>query len=85
MLGVNTAHIRILTTTFISTSEPENLKSVLASDFRSYSLGDARKSFMRPVFGEGIFTTDGKEWVLFPAFSILLPYFQFLFASIFQS
>ena len=65
LLGVNTAQISILTMKFVATVEPENLKCVLSSDFRSYSLGDKRKALMRPVLGEGIFTTDGKEWVLF--------------------
>ena len=66
LVGWNTAQIRILTDTVVATIEPENLKCLLASDFRSYSLTDARKKLMRPFLGEGIFTTDGKEWVLFP-------------------
>lgn len=61
LLGFNTARISILTRTFVATVEPENLKCVLASDFRSYSLGDERKMLMRPLLGEGIFTTDGRE------------------------
>lgn len=60
-LGFNTVQISILTRTFVATIEPENLKCVLASDFRSYSLGDERKKMMRPLLGEGIFTTDGTE------------------------
>lgn len=63
-LGVNTASINIMTKTFITTIEPENLKSILASDFQSYSLGEGRKRLLVPVLGEGIFTMDGKEWVL---------------------
>lgn len=68
ILGVNTAHIMILTRTFVATTEPENLKCVLASDFRSYSLATGRKEWLRPFLGKGIFTTDGKEWVLFSSF-----------------
>ena len=64
LLGVHTAHINILTSTFIATVEPENLKYVLANDFQSYSLGKQRKQLLRPLFGDGIFTTDGDEWVL---------------------
>ena len=63
-LGVRTGQIKILTRTFVSTVEPENLKSVLANDFRSYNLGKERKELLRPLFGDGIFTTDGDEWVL---------------------
>ena len=69
-LGVTTAQLSVLHMTFVSTLEPENLKCVLSSDFQSYSLGDNRKKLMRPVLGDGIFTTDGKEWVLF--FGLLL-------------
>ena len=61
LLGVNTAHITILSMTFVVTIEPENLKCVLASDFRNYSLGDLRKKMLKPFLGEGIFTTDGEE------------------------
>ena len=69
ILGVNTAHIMILTRTFVATVEPENVKCVLAGDFRSYSLATDRKMLLRPFLGEGIFTTDGKEWVFFFFFS----------------
>ena len=76
VLGVNTAEINILTRTFIATIEPENLKCVLASDFRSYSLGDERKQSMRPVLGKGIFTTDGKEWVVFSSSNKSFPWLR---------
>ena len=46
----------------IATIEPENIKSVLSTDFKSYSLGDNRKRLMTPLLGEGIFTTDGAAW-----------------------
>lgn len=68
LLAAHTVRMSVLTMTVVATVEPENLKCVLASDFGSYSLGDGRKKLMRPVFGEGIFTTDGKEWVLFSLF-----------------
>ena len=64
LLGVKTAHIDILTRRFVATLEPENLKCVLASDFRNYSLSKERKQLLRPLLGNGIFTTDGDEWVL---------------------
>ena len=63
-LGVKTAHIDILTRRFVATIEPENLKCVLASDFRNYSLSKERKKLLRPLLGDGIFTMDGDEWVL---------------------
>ena len=64
LLGVKTAHIDILTRSFINTIEPENLKCVLASDFRNYSLAKERKKLLSLFLGDGIFTTDGDEWVL---------------------
>ena len=76
-LGVKTAQMSILRMTYVATVEPENLKCVLSTDFRNYSLGDMRKKLMRPVLGEGIFTTDGKEWV--PLLSILLIPFPCLY------
>ena len=73
LLGVKTAHIDILTRRFVATIEPENLKCVLASDFRNYSLSKERKQLLGPLLGDGIFTTDGEEWVLF--FFSLRPWF----------
>lgn len=64
-LGVRTGQVRVLTRTFVSTVEPENLKSVLAGDFASWGLGGVRKGLLRPLFGEGIFTTDGVEYGVF--------------------
>lgn len=46
----------------ISTTEPENLKSILATDFKSFELSQGRKQFLIPFLGEGIFTTDGPAW-----------------------
>ena len=79
ILGVKTAQISILRMRIVATVEPENLKCVLSTDFRSYSLGDNRKKLMRPVLGEGIFTTDGKEWV---PFCFLLIFFPCLYWSL---
>ncbi|KAL8709380.1 MAG: hypothetical protein Q9220_005874 [cf. Caloplaca sp. 1 TL-2023] len=42
--------------------EPENMKSVLATGFNSYSVGADRKKGLRPFLGNGIFTTDGAAW-----------------------
>lgn len=45
----------------ISTSEPENIKAILATKFEDYSLG-FRLAALGPILGKGIFTTDSKEW-----------------------
>lgn len=47
---------------FFFTIEPENIKSILATDFKSYSVGKERKKALRPILGDGIFTTDGSAW-----------------------
>ena len=44
------------------TMEPENIKSILATDFKSYRLGEEREKSLRPILGDGIFTSDGAQW-----------------------
>lgn len=46
----------------INTAEPENIKAILATQFKEFELPPRRKVAFRPTFGHGIFTTDGKEW-----------------------
>jgi cytochrome P450 len=46
----------------VTTCEPENLKTVLALNFSDYNLHQLRKKGLDPIFGKGIFTTDGAEW-----------------------
>jgi cytochrome P450 len=46
----------------ISTIEPENIKTILATKFQDYSLGNRRKEVFLPVFGHGIFANDGAAW-----------------------
>ena len=45
----------------INTSEPENIKTILATNFEHYSLG-FRLAASGPFLGKGIFTSDSKEW-----------------------
>ena len=45
----------------INTSEPENIKAILATNFEDYSLG-FRLAALGPLLGKGIFTSDSKEW-----------------------
>ncbi|GAB7349248.1 hypothetical protein MBLNU459_g8405t2 [Dothideomycetes sp. NU459] len=42
--------------------EPENLKTVMALDFKKWGLGKRRIVCFRPLLGQGIFTTNGSEW-----------------------
>lgn len=60
--GIKTLQTRRLLTNNFATIEPENVKSVLATDFQSYSLGQTRRDVFIPLFGHGIFDTDGAAW-----------------------
>ncbi|KAI6294406.1 hypothetical protein MCOR29_008988 [Pyricularia oryzae] len=46
---------------YINTIDPENIKTVLATRFRDFSLAE-RVEIMGPLLGRGIFVTDGDEW-----------------------
>jgi hypothetical protein len=59
--GVNTWSASILGRTFYNTIEPENVKAVLATNFKDFGLGDREGPF-GPLLGRGIFTSDGAHW-----------------------
>ncbi|KAI4253853.1 MAG: hypothetical protein LQ352_003437 [Teloschistes flavicans] len=61
-VGRTTFASRFLWMRMIFTCEPENIKAILATDFTSYGVGEARSKRLRPIFGDGIFTTDGAAW-----------------------
>ena len=44
------------------TIEPENVKTMLATKFKDFSLGKGRKELFIPLLGHGIFDTDGPAW-----------------------
>ncbi|PMD60119.1 cytochrome P450 alkane hydroxylase-like protein [Hyaloscypha bicolor E] len=46
----------------IHTIEPSNIKQVLATGFQDFKLSSFRVDAMVPLFGRGIFTTDGRRW-----------------------
>lgn len=52
---------RIFTRNLISTTEPENLKAMLATQFKDFCLGNRHEEFF-PLLGDGIFTLDGAGW-----------------------
>lgn len=58
----NTFHSKILFTDIWSTIEPDNLKTIMALNFRDWELGERRKDAFLPLLGHGIFTTDGPAW-----------------------
>jgi cytochrome P450 len=57
----NTFLNRMITMPIISTSEPENVKTILSLKFKDYSFGD-RKAGFDPLLGHGIFNADGERW-----------------------
>lgn len=52
----------ILGSTLYSTTEPEILKTIMATKFKDWNLPDRRKTAFQPLLGHGIFTTDGAAW-----------------------
>ncbi|KAL2047698.1 hypothetical protein N7G274_000740 [Stereocaulon virgatum] len=60
--GQATMHQKVLSTDMIQTIEPENLKTMLALNFKDWSLGRRRIDAFLPLLGHGIFTTDGAAW-----------------------
>ncbi|KAL7275112.1 Protein kinase alk2 [Rhizina undulata] len=58
----NTWKMTYLGTDVIGTIEPENLKAILATSFKDFSLGKFRHDNFLPFLGEGIFTLDGSGW-----------------------
>ncbi|KAF6221995.1 hypothetical protein HO133_001963 [Letharia lupina] len=58
----NNTHMKFIFTDLMQTNEPENIKTILALDFKSWGLGKRRKDAFVPLLGHGIFTTDGAAW-----------------------
>lgn len=52
-IGSYTWSTMLLGTRFINTAEPENLKAIMATDFKKWGLGWQRKKVFRPLLGEG--------------------------------
>ncbi|KAL8865833.1 MAG: hypothetical protein Q9174_006669 [Haloplaca sp. 1 TL-2023] len=61
-LDCHTHFSKFLGVRMITTMEPDNIKAVLATDFKSYSVGEDRKKSLRPILGDGIFNSDGAAW-----------------------
>jgi hypothetical protein len=47
--------------TFWVTREPENVKAILATNFKDFGIGQRFRS-MGALLGQGIFTSDGALW-----------------------
>lgn len=46
----------------MATIDPENIKAILATSFKDFDLGPARRESFFPLLGDGIFTLDGAGW-----------------------
>ncbi|KAH8899807.1 cytochrome P450 [Thozetella sp. PMI_491] len=58
----NTHVTRRLLYDTIHTIDPENLKSMLSTNSANFCMAATRKAAMRPLFGDGIFLSDGSQW-----------------------
>jgi cytochrome P450 len=52
---------KFLSKDLITTIEPENIKAILATQFKDFCLGTRHQQFY-PLMGDGIFTLDGAGW-----------------------
>lgn len=57
----NTFAVKELLHHLILTVEPQNIKAVLSTNFKDYSIGHRLQAFS-PLLGTGIFDTDGDHW-----------------------
>lgn len=60
--GARTYSHLVLGERVIVTIEPENIKTILATQFKNFQMPARRVDSLVPLLGHGIFTTDGKEW-----------------------
>ena len=60
-LGVYTVINPLLGNELIYTIEPENVKTILATNFHDYYFGPLREP-LKPFLGAGIFVSDGPAW-----------------------
>ncbi|KGQ04548.1 hypothetical protein BB8028_0008g01840 [Beauveria bassiana] len=72
--GLSTFHQASLGRKILMTTDPENIKAMLATQFKDFGLGPIRYNVLEPLLGRGIFTSDGKDWqhsraILRPQFS----------------
>lgn len=52
----------VLGTWYHTTVDPENIKAILATQFKDFEMGPLRQNLLGPLLGPGVFTSDGKEW-----------------------
>ncbi|KAF1851971.1 putative P450 monooxygenase [Cucurbitaria berberidis CBS 394.84] len=60
--GTHTIDNQEIGRNFFLTDDPENVKSMLATNFDTWSLGQERIDYLSSFLGHGIFTNEGKAW-----------------------
>lgn len=58
----NTHSSRLTTFPVISTIEPENIKTVLSTNFKDFVVGSPRRRAFGPIIANSILIADGVEW-----------------------
>ncbi|KAG8706591.1 hypothetical protein FRC08_000954 [Ceratobasidium sp. 394] len=58
----NTFNLGLFGETQIFTTEPENIKAILSTDFASFEKGPEFRNKMFSVLGTGVFNSDGEMW-----------------------
>ncbi|KAJ7292238.1 cytochrome P450 [Mycena rebaudengoi] len=58
----HTFSIRLFFHSRIFTSEPENIKRILATEFNSFEKGPEFRDLLEPLLGTGVFAADGDMW-----------------------
>ena len=61
-LGFKTFNLDILNRTILYTIDPENLKAIHVTHFKSWGIPPSRRARVVPLIGDGIFTQDGHGW-----------------------
>jgi len=58
----NTHSSRLATDSIISTIEPDNIKTVLSTNFKDFMIGTPRRRAFGPIIANSILVADGVEW-----------------------
>jgi hypothetical protein len=61
-LGVSTWEQSLFGDPSFVTTDPKNIQAILATQFSDFEIGEVRRKNFFPLLGNGIFTTDGKNW-----------------------
>lgn len=58
----NTFSSKLSTLSIINTIEPENIKTVLSTNYKDYNVGAPRRNAFLPILGNSIVLNDGAQW-----------------------